>query len=206
MGRYLLLGATYAFAAVVQPGPLQAFLVSETLRRGWRRTLPAALAPMISDAPIIAMVLLVLTRLPAGVELALRLAGGLFLLYLAAGALRAWRTHGGGEPETEGSARTSLLKAVAVNFLNPSPYLGWSLVLGPLLLEGWREAPIRGVALVAGFYGTITVGLVANILLVAGAGRLGERLARALIGLSAIGLALFGAYQIGRGVAALLAS
>ena len=64
MWNYLMLGAVLAFAAAVQPGPFQTFLVSETLSRGWRRTVPAAFAPLLSDAPIVAVALLVLTRIP----------------------------------------------------------------------------------------------------------------------------------------------
>jgi len=57
----VLLGATCAFAAAVQPGPFQTYLISSTLTRGWRRTLPVVLAPLLSDVPVIALVLLVLT-------------------------------------------------------------------------------------------------------------------------------------------------
>ena len=97
---YLLLGATYAFAAAVQPGPFQTYLISSTLTHGWRRTAPAVLAPILSDIPIVCLVLLVLTRVPPlAVEL-LRLSGGLFVLYLAAGG-------GGGLPQVSGARERS---------------------------------------------------------------------------------------------------
>ena len=35
MTGYLILGMTYAFAAVVQPKPFQTYLVSQTLENGW---------------------------------------------------------------------------------------------------------------------------------------------------------------------------
>ena len=57
MIAYLILGMTYAFAAAVEPGPLQTYLISQTLSHGWRRTLPAAFSPLISDGPVIALVL-----------------------------------------------------------------------------------------------------------------------------------------------------
>ena len=66
MIAYLLLGATYAFAAAAQPGPFQTFLISRAVSQGWRRTLPAALAPLVSDGPIIVLALLVLTQVPPG--------------------------------------------------------------------------------------------------------------------------------------------
>ena len=38
---YLMIGATYAFAAAVQPGPFQACLISSTMANGLGHTLPA---------------------------------------------------------------------------------------------------------------------------------------------------------------------
>ena len=80
----------YAFASAVQPGPFLAYLISQSLTHGWRRTLPAAFAPLLSDGPIIIVVLFILTRLPPTMLIYLRLAGGVFLLY-ACGAFRNWR-------------------------------------------------------------------------------------------------------------------
>jgi threonine/homoserine/homoserine lactone efflux protein len=64
MTGYLILGMTYAFTAAVQPGPFQTYLISQTLSNGWRRTVPAAFAPLLSDGPIIIFVLLILSRIP----------------------------------------------------------------------------------------------------------------------------------------------
>lgn len=46
MTTYLILGITYAFAAAMQPGPFQTYVIAQTLSRGWKRTLPAAFAPL----------------------------------------------------------------------------------------------------------------------------------------------------------------
>ncbi len=194
---YLLFGVTFAFAAAVQPGPLQAYLVARTLSHGWRRALPAAFSPLVSDGPIIALALLVLSRVPAGFERGLRLAGGSFLLFLAWRAAGTWRTW---QPEAvpgRGSGRESLLGATVVNLLNPGPYLGWGLVMGPLLLKAWRESPAHGVVLLAAFYATLVSGMVATVLLFASARRLGPRVNRVLVGISALALAAFGLWQLG---------
>lgn len=53
MSLYLAQGAVYSFAAAVQPGPFLTYLVSLALGNGWRRALPAVLAPLLSDGPII---------------------------------------------------------------------------------------------------------------------------------------------------------
>jgi threonine/homoserine/homoserine lactone efflux protein len=196
MGAYWLFGITFGLAAAWTPGPLGAYLISQSLARGWRRTLPGALSPLVSDGPIAVLVLLVLSQVPPWLERALRLGGGFFLLYLAWEALRSWRTFEAKEPPAHLSGLGGLLKAATVNWLNPHPYLGWSLVLGPLFLKGWREAPANGLALVAGFYGVVVLSLVAMILLASLAGRLGPRLSRALLLLAALGLAAFGVYQL----------
>jgi len=204
VSAYLVLGATYAFAAAVQPGPYQAYLVSEALTRGWRRTLPAALAPVLSDVPIILSVLFVLSVLAPAVTLALRCAGGVFLLYLAWRAYRTWQRYQATADRDAGGARRSVLSAAAINLLNPNPWLGWSLVMGPLLLKGWRESPTHGLALLVAFYGTMVVASAGIIVLFAGARNLGPRVARGLVGVSAVALACFGCWQLWSGVNGLL--
>lgn len=198
---YLLQGLGYGFTAAVQPGPFQTYLLSQALRRGWQHTLPVALAPLISDGPIIALALLVLSQLPAGWERALFIAGGLFVLYLAWGAFRAWRAFDLTAPVPDAHfVEQGVLRAALVNALSPGPYLFWGLVTGPILLEGWRQAPVRGVGFLAGFYGAMVASLVALIVLFSTARRLGPRVTRALVGVSALALAGFGFLQLYRGV------
>ena len=91
MTDYLLFGITYAFACVVQPGPFQAFLISQSLTNGRRRTIPLVFAPLLSDLPVIILVLLVLTHIPPGILSGLQCLGGIFLCYLAWNAFRNWR-------------------------------------------------------------------------------------------------------------------
>src|SRR5450759_1935189 len=129
---YLILGMTYAFAAAVQPGPFQTYLISQTLTNGWRRTIPAAFAPLLSDGPIIALVLLILSRMPGWLVQVLQCAGGAFLLTLAFGAFKTWRDFDVKKAVEGQSSRKTVFKAVMVNLLNPAPYIGWSLVMGPL--------------------------------------------------------------------------
>jgi threonine/homoserine/homoserine lactone efflux protein len=193
---YLISGATFGFAAVVQPGPMQAYLLSRAASHGWRRTLPAAFAPLFSDIPVIAVTVLVLSRMPVWLTQWLRAAGGIFVLYLAAAALRTWRAWEPARAAQLPSAGRSLFEATTVNLLNPNPWLAWSLVLGPLLLKGWREAPSHGAALLIGFYSVMVLGTGATIVLFGMAGKLGGGVSRTLIGLSAVALAAFGCYLL----------
>ena len=199
---FLLQGIGYGFSAAVQPGPFQTYLISQTLLNGWRRTLIAALAPLLSDGLIILTVLLVLTRVPAALRLALQLAGGAFSLYLAWGAFRAWRRFDAAAPPAPAAGQQSLLRAALINLLNPNPWIFWSLVTGPILIRAWGEAPGKGLAFLAGFYGAMIACLALIIILFGTARQLGPRVSRAAIGISAIALAGFGIFQIVKGISA----
>lgn len=200
MWLYVLQGIGYGFAAGVQPGPLQTYIISQTLTKGWRRVLPAALAPLISDGPIIAICLLVLSQIPPWLQRFLYVAGGLFVLYLAYGAYQTWKNFNPNIPSTDLGIPKSILKAVFVNILNPSPYIFWTLVTGPILLTGWRKSPVYGLGFMVGFYVTMILSLVTIILLFSTTRQLGPKINRILLGVSALALLGFGLYQLWLGI------
>jgi arginine exporter protein ArgO len=88
---YLIQGLVLGLAAGAQPGPFQTYLISQTLSQGWRRTWIAAFAPLVSDGPIVALVLFVLSQVPDWFQRLLQITGGFFVLYLAWGAFKAWK-------------------------------------------------------------------------------------------------------------------
>lgn len=202
---YLLQGLGYGFTAAVQPGPFQTYVISQALRRGWLRTLPAALAPLVSDGPIILIAMVALTYLPPGWDHWLSIVGGLFVLYLAWGAFRTWRDADFDAPDpAEVPAVSGVWKAALMNALSPGPYLFWGVVTGPILLRGWRQAPVNGLGFLVGFYAAMVGSLVALILLFSLARRLGPKVNRALVGLSAVALLGFGLFQIVRGIGGMI--
>ena len=164
MWLYLVQGIGFGFAAAAQPGPFQTYLISQALTRGWRRTLIAAFAPLVSDAPIIALCVFVLSRIPAWFERSLNLISGLFILYLAFGAYQSWRTFQADESPSGSETNQSLFRAALMNFISPGPYLFWSLITGPLLIKGWKETPAFGISMLIGFYTTFILSLMLIIL------------------------------------------
>lgn len=128
MLSYLILGITFAFASAVQPGPLQTYIISQTLKKGWRLSLPTAFAPLISDGPILILVLFLLSTVPDNFIIFLRIGGGIFLLFLAFRAFKSWQGFDANETISNESSQQTLFKAVFINLLNPAPYLGWSLI------------------------------------------------------------------------------
>jgi threonine/homoserine/homoserine lactone efflux protein len=201
MWYYILQGIGFGFAAASQPGPFQTYLISQTLTRGWKRTLPAALAPLVSDGPIIAVCLFVLSQIPKWLEKILYIAGGLFILYLAYGAYQAWRKFDEQTAQVEIPGQQSVWKAALMNALSPGPYIFWTLVTGPILIKGWRETPIHGTGFLAGFYLTMVISLAVIIIVFGLASKLGPKVNRAMIGISAIALFLFGLIQLWKGFA-----
>jgi threonine/homoserine/homoserine lactone efflux protein len=191
-------GVTLGFSAAASPGPFQAFLLARASRHGVRRTLPLALAPLVSDGPIVAIVLLALTRAPEGFLRGLEVVGGAFLLWLALGSWRAVR--GAGAAAAAGNAGGSFLHAVLVNAAGPGPWIFWSTVCGPILAEAWRAGPWRAVAFLLGFYAMLVGGKAALVAAFGMAGRIGPRTARGLGLAAAVAMAVMGALQLWRGL------
>ena len=200
MGIYLLQGLSFGFIAASQPGPFQTYLISQTLTRGWKQTLPAALAPLISDGPIILICVLILSQVPAWLQRILYVVGGLFILYLSYGTYKTWKDFNPTILAIESGAQQSILKATLMNIFNPNPYIFWTLVTGPILLKGWRETPVNGIGFLAGFYITLISSLAAIILIFGTIARVGPKINRILLGISAIVLFCFGLYQLWLGI------
>ena len=199
---YFIFGLSYSFACVVQPGPFQAYLFSQSITNGWRKTIPLVFAPLISDLPVIILVLFILTIVPPAVLGILQCFGGIFLLYLAFKAYKSLRSlNTNYKPDTPGYG--NFFKAVLVNLFNPNPYLGWSLVMGPMLIKGWSESPGNGIALITGFYSSMIIYSAVMIILFSVAGNLGPRVNRISLIFSVIAFLLFGLYQLWSGIARL---
>jgi threonine/homoserine/homoserine lactone efflux protein len=155
----LIAAAAFGLSGGLSPGPLLALVVGETLSRGRKAGLAVSAAPLLTDAPIISASVLLLGRIEdSGPALGVvSLAGGGLLVSYGIAGLR------GSSEEVEGTTGGdrvwgSLGKGVAVNLLNPSPYLFWLTVGAPLLLRA--DALSRWLAAV--FLVVFYVGLVGS--------------------------------------------
>lgn len=196
---YLLQGTTLALPACLMPGPFQAFLVSSTLRNGWKRTLPVALVPLLTDGPVIVLVLYVLTRLPVWSLNVLHAAGGFVILYLAWMIFKSTRSGNLPIEASKNEARRTFLGAVAMNILNPNPYIFWSVVAGPILLEAWHKSVSYGIGFITGFYGTFVTLLSAFIVMIGTLGSVNPKVRHLLTRISFWALLAFGFYEITTG-------
>lgn len=193
-------GVALGFAAAITPGTFQTYLISESLSGGFRRAAPVAFAPLISDAPIIILSLLLLDQLPDNFLRVVSLAGGTFALYLAWRLFVSWRSGTAIELDNEEREQGSLRRGVIANFLTPGPYLFWTLVSGPILLEAGRQSISLGAAFLIGFYGMMIAGLLGIALLIAQARRLGQRVVQGLLLLSSLILVVFAGLLFYQGI------
>ena len=198
MNYYIIFGITYALAASLQPGPLQTYIISQTLTKGWKATISTAFAPIISDIPIFIIVFFLLTNLPPTFINVLRIIGGLFLFYLSYNTFLSWKYYSNNNKNSKSIG--TFFNAVLVNLLNPNPYIGWSLIMGPIAIEAWNKSPSFAITLVSCFYLTMVLSLIGTIFLFSFARSIGPKISRALLGLSSIGLFIFGLYQLYRGL------
>ncbi len=115
LGQGIILGLYSAFL----PGPFQAFLLSQILKNGWKRSLPLAFIPLFSDGPIMLTLFFVISQLPDWFTSALRIFGGLFILYLAYDAFRTSRKMENAPLVAEQGVVTNngFLKGITMNLL-----------------------------------------------------------------------------------------
>lgn len=198
MRYYLATGALLGLGAGLSPGPLLTLVISESLRRGAAAGIRVALAPLVSDVPIIILVLLGLGRVaPAGMLPGiLALAGGSLVIWMGVGELRST-----GAVAVEGRPQAHpFRRGVLVNVLSPYPYLFWLGVGGPILLKAWGHNQSAPFAFLGSFY-LLLVG--SKELLACVAGRmvfLGSKGYRSTLRVLGLLLCLFGLSLIEEGL------
>lgn len=145
----LLQSLALGFSAGASPGPFQTYLITESAAYGWRAGLRIAFVPLVSDAPIIALMLFVLAQLPTAALGVIGLVGVGVLLLLAWGLWQRFQQPALPAPSTQ----RSFWRGVLLNLTNPNPYIFWGTVGGPLLVSSWQQGPLFALTLLGGFYG-----------------------------------------------------
>ena len=142
----IILGLSAGFA----PGPLLALVVSETLQHDIKAGAKVALAPILTDLPIILCTLYILDKLSRFYPVlgAISVLGACFILYLG---IENMKTRGANFAENTGPCR-SLQKGILVNALSPHPYLFWLSVGGPTTIKAMDLSLTAAISFVLSFY------------------------------------------------------
>ncbi len=149
----LLTGISLGFSAGIGPGPLTTLVISTTLERGFMAGLRVAVAPLLTDTPIILLSVWVVSSLNPLAAALLAIAGGLYLVWLAFKTIHSARTAQLSlDAKPTQAQHQDLGRGVLVNLLSPNPWLFWLTVGGPLLTEGGHAAVWNGLGFLLGFY------------------------------------------------------
>jgi threonine/homoserine/homoserine lactone efflux protein len=202
----LLAGLSLGLSAGITPGPLTTLVITTALARGFGAGLRVAIAPLLTDAPIIVLSLLIFNHLPSGLATLLPAAGGCFVIYLGIEAVRTARHVRLDALADGGVARQrDLLRGLLVNVLNPHPWLFWLGVGGPILTTAWKGSLWGAAAFLLGFYGLLVgskIGLVWGI--ARGRHLLTARAYRLALTLSGLLLVVLGGLLLGTAVQTVL--
>lgn len=155
MTQALVAGLMLGLAAGLAPGPMLVLTVAQALRHGPRGGLRVAAAPLLTDAPIIAVTLLVLVGF-ARMRTALGALAVFGSAYLISLAWEAWCSPPIATPMPP--AAGGLRRAMLTNFLNPHPYLFWAAAGGPFMLDTLRSSGVGAAAAFIGAFYLMLVG------------------------------------------------
>ena len=146
----LSVGALLGLSAGFAPGPLLTLVISETLKHDVKSGIKVAIAPIITDLPIIILTVFVLSKLSGfrNVLGIISMAGGFFILFLSWESLRTK----GVSYHTSETAPKSLMKRLLANALSPHPYLFWFSVGAPMIVSSMAQGIGASLAFIAGFY------------------------------------------------------
>jgi threonine/homoserine/homoserine lactone efflux protein len=188
MNSLLMSGMLLGLSAGLSPGPMLTLVVSQTLRHGVQEGVKVAFAPLLTDTPIVIACLLFLSFF-SDIKPALgviSIFGGIYLFYLGLSSLRV-KT----ENIDEDVDPKSLKKGLMVNFMNPSPYMFWVSIGGPLVLKASSISLTAAAAFIIPFY-VLLVGSKIVVAMISGRSRnlLSSRYYRIII--RTLGLVLMG--------------
>jgi len=155
MMYFFTVGTVLGLSAGFAPGPLLTLLISETLQHDIKSGVKVALAPIITDLPIIILTLFVLSKLSNFHNIlgVISIAGGFFILFMGYESLCTK----GLELSFREAEPKSLTKGVLANALNPHPYLFWFSVGAPTMTKAMSVNIIAPLTFIISFY-TFLVG------------------------------------------------
>jgi threonine/homoserine/homoserine lactone efflux protein len=161
---FLASGIVMGLIAGISPGPMLTLVISQTLQHDVKEGIKISLSPLITDLPIILLIVLFLSKLvmfnfTLGI---ISILGAVFLVYMAYGCIvfKPSAIH------TVNIKAQSIKKGIMANFLNPYPYLFWFSVGAPILFKAYHRNILSVVFFIAGFYACLIGSKIAIVLMV----------------------------------------
>ena len=185
---FLFSGIVFGLSAGLAPGPLLTLVVSETIKYGTKEGMKVAIAPLVTDLPIVLAAILVLSRLSDIQPIfgIVSLLGAAFLFYLGYENL----TFKGVDIEDNLVKPQSLKKAVVTNFLSPHPYMFWLSIGAPTVLKASEIHVSFAVVFVSAFY-LLLIGSKLFVAIIIGKSRTILKTRGYIYSIKALGIILF---------------
>jgi threonine/homoserine/homoserine lactone efflux protein len=145
-------GFGLGLAGGLAPGPITVLVISQTLRHGPAEGAKVAVAPVLTDGPLLLASAAFATAL-GETDMALGLigvVGALVLFWLGRDCMRTEEL-----TVDEDTEAGSLRKAFLTNLTNPHPYVFWIGVGGPLAARAWSSAYEAALAFVLAFFAAL---------------------------------------------------
>ena len=160
---YLTMGAVFGLTAGISPGPLLTLVISETLRHNKTEGVKIAVAPLITDIPIVLLTIFILSKMASSdfVLGIISILGGFFIAYLGYDSIKSK----GIEIDIQNLKLRSIRKGIIVNVLSPHPYIFWLMVGAPITIKAYQASPVAAFAFIIAFY-VLLVGSKISIALV----------------------------------------
>jgi threonine/homoserine/homoserine lactone efflux protein len=136
-------------------------VISETLQNDIKSGVKVAVAPIITDLPIVILTLFILAKLSNFHSILgiISLTGGCVILFMGYESIRTK----GVKLNLQEEKPKSLTKGILVNVLSPHPYLFWLSVGAPIMTKAMNQSVFLAVA----FFCNFTALLVSSKILLA---------------------------------------
>lgn len=147
---FLISGIIFGLTLGMSPGPLLTLVISETLKHDKKEGIKIAVAPILTDLPIVLITLFILSKL-TNFDLILgsiSILGAIFIGYLAYENISIKKI----ELDVSDAKPQSIKKGVIANFLNPHPYVFWFIIGAPTVLRAYNISLFSAMAFILGFY------------------------------------------------------
>jgi len=141
--------------AGASPGPITTMLISQSLLHGRRAGAKIAFVPVLTDLPIIGVIIPCLYYLSLGLEYVIALIsiiGACLLCYLGYESLSVTAS----QFQQNKAPSISLFRAVGVNFFNPNLYIYWLTICGPLSVSALHVSFATMLLFISVFFISIT--------------------------------------------------
>ncbi len=147
---YLTIGFVLGLSAGLSPGPLLTMVISESLQYGARSGIKVAIAPIITDLPLIIFSIFILAKLDndnyfLGI---ISVVGACYLMYMGLKNIQAKSMNLMVQKEQS----RSYIKGIFANIMSPHPYVFWLSIGAPIMIRGMKLNWLFPLLFIGSFY------------------------------------------------------